>query len=110
MEFSKLCYNLKMGNGDKNNFKMGDHGDDDIVEAIKEEVTDAAKAVVADVKAIAHEVADAIAEGTGHEHAHPHLFQPPDDDRDDAAPVAKATDASHRDNAAGGTTSVKKPG
>lgn len=40
---------------------MGD--DDDIVETIKEEVTEAAKAVVAEVKSIAHEVADAIAEG-----------------------------------------------
>lgn len=40
---------------------MGD--DDNIVETIKEEVTEAAKAVVAEVKSIAHEVADAIAEG-----------------------------------------------
>lgn len=40
---------------------MGD--DKDIVETIKEEVTEAAKAVVAEVKSIAHEVADAIAEG-----------------------------------------------
>jgi hypothetical protein len=40
---------------------MGD--DENIVETIKEEVTEAAKAVVAEVKSIAHEVADAIAEG-----------------------------------------------
>lgn len=38
-------------------------GDENIVETIKEEVTEAAKAVVAEVKSIAHEVADAIAEG-----------------------------------------------
>ena len=38
-------------------------GDENIVETIKEEVTEAAKAVVAEGKSIAHEVADAIAEG-----------------------------------------------
>lgn len=37
--------------------------DENIVETIKEEVTEAAKAIVAEVKSIAHEVADAIAEG-----------------------------------------------
>lgn len=36
--------------------------EDDIVETIKDEIAEAAKAVVADVKSIAHEVADAIAE------------------------------------------------
>lgn len=40
--------------------KMGE--DKDIVETIKEEVGEAAKAVVADVKSIAHELADAITE------------------------------------------------
>jgi hypothetical protein len=40
--------------------KMGE--DDNIVETIKEEVGEAAKAVVADVKSIAHELADAITE------------------------------------------------
>jgi hypothetical protein len=51
---------------------MGD--DDDIVETIKEEVAEAAKAVVADVKSIAAEVAEAIAEGKAElcgEDAHP---------------------------------------
>ncbi|MBI5321974.1 hypothetical protein [Bradyrhizobium sp.] len=42
---------------------MGDDDDDNIIETIKEEVADAAKAVVAEVKSIAHEVADVIAEG-----------------------------------------------
>ena len=41
---------------------MGDD-DDSIIETIKEEVAEAAKAVVAEVKSIAHEVADVIAEG-----------------------------------------------
>ncbi len=107
MGFSKYCYNFKMGSHDKDNLKMGDD-DDDIVEAIKEEVIETAKAVVADVKAIAHEVVEAIAEGTGHEHAH--LFQPPGHDGSNAAPGAEEGDASHPDSAAGGMTSAKKPG
>lgn len=86
---------------------MGDDGDEDIVEAIKDEVTDAAKAVVADVKAIAHEVADAIAEGTGHEHAHAPLFHPPDHADSEAASATEGGD--HRDDAAGGTASGRKP-
>jgi hypothetical protein len=40
---------------------MGD--EDDIVETIAEEAAEAAKAVVADVKAIAAELTDAVAEG-----------------------------------------------
>lgn len=41
---------------------MGD--EKSIVETIKEEVADAAKAVVAEVKAVAAEVAEAVVEGT----------------------------------------------
>lgn len=40
---------------------MGD--EDNIVETVAEEAAEAAKAVVADVKAIAAELADAVAEG-----------------------------------------------
>jgi hypothetical protein len=38
--------------------------EDSIVETIEKEATEAAKAVVADIKAIAAEVADAVAEAT----------------------------------------------
>jgi len=66
---------------------MGD--DENIVETIKEEVTEAAKAVVAEVKSIAHEVADAIAEGKaelcGDEPAAP----PPDTVKPDPAAAGK---------------------
>ena len=75
--------------------------DDDIVETIKEEVADAAKAVVADVKAIAHEVADAIAEGVCGEHVQ-HIRPPDDDDDSKAKPSAdvEGGGASRKDDAA----------
>ena len=106
MEFSEgCCYNFRMGSDDEDNLKMGDDAADDIVEAIKEEVIEAAKAIVADVKAIAHEVADTIAEGADHEH----LFQPQDQGDSDAAPAAEEGDAPNRDDAAGGVASARKP-
>jgi len=58
--------------------------DEPLVETIKEEVADAAKAVVADVKAIVHEVADVISETVCGEH--PQHIHPPDDDNDRAEP------------------------
>ncbi len=65
---------------------MGD--DDNIVETIKEEVTEAAKAVVAEVKSIAHEVADAIAEGKAEICGEDTPPTPPHDDAEAKPPAA----------------------
>jgi len=59
--------------------------DEPLVETIKEEVADAAKAVVADVKAIVHEVADVISETVCGEHPQ-HIHPPVDDDDERAEP------------------------
>lgn len=75
---------------------MGDD-DDSIIETIKEEVAEAAKAVVAEVKSIAHEVADVIAEGKAElcgEDAHP--VPPPGDAARTAPPPAGKDDDATR--------------
>ena len=62
--------------------------DDEIVETIKEEVAEAAKAVVAEVKSIAHDVADAIAEGkAGLCGDDAHAVPPPDEAAKAATPA-----------------------
>lgn len=68
---------------------MGD--EDDIVETIRQEVAEAAKAVVADVKSIAHEVADAIAETVGE---HPQHIRPASDDKSAPSGTTDGGDAS----------------
>lgn len=72
--------------------RMGD--DDNIIETIKEEVSDVAKAVVAEVKSIAHEVADAIAEGKAEicgDDAQP--VPPPDDVKKEQPETGKGGEA-----------------
>ena len=62
---------------------MGD--EDDIVGAIAEEAAEAAKAIVADVKAIAAELADAVTEGISRT---PPSVTVPVDTPDETAPGA----------------------
>ena len=79
------------------NMMSDDHNDDhNIVETIKEEVAEAAKAVAADVKSIAHDIADAITEGKAElcgEDTHP---APPTDAVKAVLPTAAEEDNAPR--------------